>query len=104
MPQELLPQFPEAGEGYITDLLSFQKREGMIYNFHGSFPVFCHAEEDEKSFRMFTSQLVVNGNCRQVNIVRAFGVTAISVKRSVKKYREGRRRFILRREHGERVS
>jgi len=89
MPQELLPQFSDAREGNITDLLSFQKQEEMIYYFHGSFPIFCHAEGDEKSFRMFTSQLVVNGNCRQVDIIRAFGVSAISVKRSVKKYREG---------------
>jgi transposase-like protein len=89
MPQELLPQFTATEEGEITDLLSFQKREGMIYYFHGSFPVFCHAERDRKTFRMFTSQLVVNGNCRQVDIIRAFGVSAISVKRAVKKYREG---------------
>ncbi|RJP27586.1 MAG: helix-turn-helix domain-containing protein [Candidatus Omnitrophota bacterium] len=89
MPQELLPQFSVVEDGEITDLLSFQKREGMIYYFHGSFPVFCHAEKDRKSFRMFTSQLVVNGNCRQVDIIPAFGVSAISVKRAVKKYREG---------------
>ena len=38
---------------------------------------------------MFTSQLVVDGNCKQVDIVRAFGVSAISVKRWVKRYREG---------------
>jgi transposase len=38
---------------------------------------------------MFSSQLVVNGHCKQVDIVRVFGVSAISVKRSVKQYREG---------------
>jgi transposase-like protein len=38
---------------------------------------------------MFTSQLVEDGNCTQAEIVRAFGISAISMKRYVKKYREG---------------
>ena len=38
---------------------------------------------------MFTSQLVCQGACKQVEIVKAFGVTAKSVKRSVKNFREG---------------
>jgi transposase len=42
-----------------------------------------------KSFRMFTSQLVVNGNCTQAEVVRAFGISAISMKRYVKKFRAG---------------
>jgi transposase len=88
MPQALLPLFPEE-ETRITSLFWFEKRDGMVYYFHGGFPVFCHAEEDRQSFRMFTSQLVVNGNCKQVDIVRAFGVSEISMKRYVKKYREG---------------
>ena len=37
---------------------------------------------------MFTSQLVVNGNCTQAQIVRAFGISAISMKRYVKQYRQ----------------
>jgi len=41
------------------------------------------------SFRMFTGQLAANGHCKLVEIERAFGVTAISVKRSVKQYRNG---------------
>lgn len=88
MAQELLPQFVSEGEGYITELLSYQKHEGMVYYFHGGLPIFCHAEGDLKSFRMFTSQLVVNGSCRQVDIVRVFGISTISMKRWVKVYRE----------------
>jgi len=88
MAQELLPLFVEEGEGYITDLISYQKREEMVYYFHAGMPIFCHAERDIKNFRMFTSQLVVNGNCRQVDIVRAFGISTISMKRWVKIYRE----------------
>jgi hypothetical protein len=89
MAQEFLPNFSSDGEGYITDLLSYQKRDGSLYYFHGAFPVFTHAADDRKSFRMITSQFVVTGRCKQVDIVRAFGVSIISVKRAVKKYRDG---------------
>jgi transposase len=51
-------------------------------------PVFVHAEDDVESFRMITAQFCVNGNARQADIVRAFGVTKISLKRAVKRYRE----------------
>jgi transposase-like protein len=41
-----------------------------------------------QSFRMFTSQLYINGSASQAEICRAFGVSKISVLRSVKLYRE----------------
>ena len=50
--------------------------------------MFEHDEDDQRSFRMFTSQLICQNSCRQSEIVRTFGVSANSVKRSVKKYRE----------------
>lgn len=87
MPQKLLPLFVSSGEGYISELISYQRQDGMMYYFHAGLPVFCHGEKDMKSFRMFISQLVVNGSCRQMDMVRAFGISAISMKRWVKKYR-----------------
>jgi len=51
--------------------------------------MFSHGEKDYRSFNMYTSQLVVVGQCKQVDIIKAFGVSAISVKRHVKKFREG---------------
>jgi hypothetical protein len=51
--------------------------------------VFQHPENDRRSFRMFTAQLICQGVCRQVDIVRAFGVSKNSVIRSVDKYRAG---------------
>jgi len=87
MAQPLLPIFPsEATE--INPLVSFAKREGSVYYFNGLMPVFSHDEKDRASFRMFTSQMVVNGNCTQMEIVRAFGISAVSMKRYVKQYRE----------------
>src|SRR5207247_9336929 len=73
----------------INTHVSFAKREGRWYYFNGPMPVFSHEEKDDASFRMFTSQLVEDGNCTQAEIVRAFGISAISMKRYVKKYREG---------------
>ena len=88
MSQTLLPIFP-AESTQINEILSFSKREGTVWYFHGCMPVFSHPEEDNQSFNMYTSQLVVLGQCKQVEIVKAFGVSSISVKRHVKKYREG---------------
>jgi hypothetical protein len=86
MPQPLLPMFP-SDVTEINDLVSFAKREGTVYYFNGPMPVFSHEETDRASFRMFTSQLVINGNCTQAQIVRAFGISAISMKRYVKRSR-----------------
>ena len=60
-----------------------------MYYFHGCLPVFTHAESDLKSFRLYTSQLVVNGTCTQAELVRAFGISSITMKRHVKRLRAG---------------
>ena len=52
-------------------------------------PVFQHAQSDRRAFQMLTAQLICQGACRQVDIVRAFGVSKNSVVRSVNKYRAG---------------
>jgi transposase-like protein len=87
MPQFHLPMFP-SGVTPITDVLAFGKQDGRITYFSGQLPVFSHAESDVASFRMITSQFCAQGCARQSDIIRAFGVTSISVKRSVKLYRE----------------
>jgi hypothetical protein len=83
----VLPVFPE-GVTLITSVLGFEKRDGQVHYFHGTIPIFTHTEDDIRSFQMFTSQLAVNGNCKQMDIVRAFGISVISMKRAVKLYRE----------------
>lgn len=87
MPQLQLPTFPE-GATEITPNVAVQKQDGTVFYLYGHLPVFQHAERDLKSFRMFTSQLIVNGTVKQKDIVQAFGVPLITVKRSVKLYRE----------------
>lgn len=87
MAQIQFPFFPE-GVTHITPLLAFSKQDGRVTYFNGSMPVFVHEEADVASFRMITAQFCVNGNAKQAEIVRAFGVTKISLKRAVKRYRE----------------
>ena len=52
-------------------------------------PLFQHPENEHRAFQMLTAQLICVGACRQVDIVRAFGVSKNSVIRSVNKYRAG---------------
>jgi transposase-like protein len=52
-------------------------------------PVFVHEKDDLATFRLFSSQLVINGNATQAEIARAFAVPLVTVKRYVKLYREG---------------
>ena len=51
-------------------------------------PVFIHDEHDLRTFRMITSQFIVNGNVKQSRIAEVFGVLLITVKRYTKLYRE----------------
>jgi transposase len=87
MPQVQFPFFPE-GVTHITALLAFSKQDGRVTYFNGNMPVFIHDEDDLASFRMITAQFCVNGNAKQAEIGRAFGVSKISLKRAVKLYRE----------------
>jgi hypothetical protein len=104
MAQTLLPVFP-AEATPINEIVSFCKRDGAVYYFHGCLPIFTHAEGDRKSFRLFASQLVVNGSCTQAELVRAFGISSISMKRQVKKLRGGGSQafFAVRRKRQPRV-
>ncbi len=87
MPQALLPLIPD-GATQVNDRISVVQQDRQWTYFCGVYPVFEHAEDDRASFRMFIAQLVCQGSCRQSEIIRTFGVSKNSVKRSVKKYRE----------------
>jgi transposase len=87
MAQLQLPIFP-SGVTEINRHLAVQTNGGMVYYFHGPLPVFSHAKNDVRGFRMFTSQLIVNGTAKPKEIVQAFGVPMVTVKRYVKVFRE----------------
>ena len=82
MAQLLLPIFPDSVTP-IKGLLSVGKEDGRVVYFHGVLPVFSHAQEDLATFRMITAQLIAQGHLRVVDVSRAFGVPALSVKRAL---------------------
>lgn len=85
--QTLLPIFTDEIT-LINAELGYQQRDGVIYYFHAGLPVFQHAAGDRQSFRMILSQFYLNGLCSQVELVHAFKVTPIRIKRAVKQYRQ----------------
>jgi len=87
MPQRQLPLFPK-GSTEINNHLAVLQKDGKIFYFYGSLPIFDHHVDDDATFRMITSSLYVNGNATQKEICRAFSVSPSSVKRSVRLYRE----------------
>ena len=88
MPQVQLPLVP-AGTTPLNESLAVQCRAGQVTYFNGHLPVFTHAQGDLATFRLFTSQLIVNGSASQGDIRRAFGVPKIAVQRAVERYRAG---------------
>jgi len=87
LPQALLPLVPD-GATRINDRFSVVRQNKTWTYFCGVNPIFQHPDHEAHSFRMFTSQLVCQDACKQVDIVRTFGVSSNSVKRNVKKFRE----------------
>jgi len=87
VPQALLPLIPD-GATAINETISVVREHGKWTYFCGIEPVFHHDEADRQSFRMFTGQLVCQGACKQVEIIRTFGVSKTSVGRHVAKYRQ----------------
>ncbi len=95
MPQIQLPIFPE-GVTHINPEIAFECKDGRVCYFNGHLPVFTHAKEDLATFRMFSTQLIINGTATQSEIARAFGVPLVTIKRCVKRYREdGVRAFFV---------
>lgn len=86
--QKLLPLFSK-DVTLINNLVGFAKRDNTVYYFCGQMPVFQHVESDLSSFKMFMSQLYIQGTATQSEINRTFGLNPINMKRWVKRYQEG---------------
>jgi len=89
MPQVQLPIFPAGSVEINRDLACRCEGDQVIY-YNGHLPVFTHAKNDLASFRLFTSQLIVQGSATQGHIVKAFKVPLVTIKQATKLYREGR--------------
>lgn len=97
-----LPVFYEGVNPITSDVGYERKGESVVY-YCGTMPVFSHSVEDMDSYRMIVSQLYVNGNVRQADLVRAFQIQPLALKRWVKRYRnQGARAFFQSRKGGSR--
>src|SRR6266704_125086 len=65
MPQVQLPIFPAGSVEINRDLACRTESDRVIY-YNGHLPVFTHAKNDLASFRLLTSQLIVQGSATQV--------------------------------------
>lgn len=87
MPQLQLPIFRE-GATMINSELAYYKQGTQIIYEHAMLPVYRHDENDLAFFKMTVCQLYINGAAKQVELVKAFGLNALSLKRWVKQSRE----------------
>src|SRR5262249_27791315 len=82
------PPTATAGVTEINNRIAIEVEDGRVCYIYGHLPVFQHEKEDVRSFRMFTSQMIVSGTVKPREIVETFGVPMVTVKRYVKLYRE----------------
>ena len=86
MPQAQFPFFP-VGVTHITPYLAFARENGQVTYFTANLPVFTHDETDHASFLMINAQFHASGHATQSQIVAAFGLAPITIKRAVKRLR-----------------
>ena len=97
MPQQILPLIPR-GASKINGLVSVWRNAESWTYFLGTYPIYSHRKADQRMFRLITSQLIDSGACRQVDVIRTFGVSKSSVLRSLNKLRsDGPEAFFVQR-------
>ena len=84
MGQMLLPLFPE-GTKYMTPNLGVKEADGFIYYLHSGVPIYSHCKTDMSKFRYVTSSIILEGLCKNKDIVEVFHVSPDSVRRWKKK-------------------
>jgi len=88
MLQQILPFIPR-GATEINGLVSVFYDEDRWTYFVGTLPTYFHDKTDQRMFRLTSSLLIESGACRQVDVIKTFGVSKSSVIRSVNKLRKG---------------
>ncbi len=101
MTQLILP-FVEKGTTQISDLVTVQCGDKYWTYFLGTHPIYIHLANDQRSFRLTTSQLIQSGGCRVRDIINTFEVSKSSVLRALKKYREHGAESFFKRRRGRR--
>jgi hypothetical protein len=85
--QLILPCIPR-GATEINNVVGVFRDDSTWTYFLGSYPVYSHKAGDQKMFRLVTSQLIESGGCRQVDIIKTFGISKSNVIRSLNTLRK----------------
>ncbi len=78
--QLILPCIPK-GTTAINNVVGVFHNDNTWTYFLGGYPIHFHKADDRKTFRLVTSLLIESGGCRQVDIIKTFGVSKSSVIR-----------------------
>jgi len=101
MPQQILPLIPR-GATEINGLVSVWRDEERWTYFIGTYPIYSHDKTDQRMFGLFTAQMIESGACRQVDVIRTFGVSKSRVIRCLNKLRKGGAEAFFARRRGRR--
>ena len=85
--QLILPLVP-SGASKINENLSLVREGGYVRYFCYLFEIGVHREDDLQSFKHKICELISTGACRNIEILRAFGVSGSSLKRWLGEYAE----------------
>jgi len=99
MPQLLLP-FLSSDITYINGRVTVYQNEGEWTYFLGDYPIYSHRADDHSMFRLTIAQLIKSGSCRQLEIIKAFGVSKSSVIRAQNKLKKGGSTAFFKNNHG----
>ena len=72
----------------ITPVLGVRMKDGIVNYLLSGLPIYSHAADDLTKFRYVTSSLLVQGLCKNQEIVDCFHVSVDSVRRWKKKLSE----------------
>lgn len=93
MTQLLIPLFPQDTK-MIAPHLGVREQDGTVYYLLSGMPIYSHEKEELHKFRFITSNLILQGLCKHVDIVRTFHVSTDSVRRWKKRLeQEGEEAF-----------
>jgi transposase len=87
MSQLLLPIFPKDTK-MITPVLGVVEKDGFVHYLLSGLPIYSHPRDDLTKFRYVTSNLLVQGLCKNKEIVDCFHVSVDSVRRWKKRLSE----------------
>ena len=83
MGQLLLPLFP-SDTRLLTPYIGVREYEGYVHYLLNGIPIYSHSKTDQLRFRYITSHLLLQGLCKNRDIVDLFHVSEGSIRYWVK--------------------